>query len=207
MSESGSIVDPDGYASIRSHAATVFHLDARLPDQVFRADASDSLFCEFDSILVPEFWPAFCAAARWHGDERIELLVLEPDGEAYFVPKYGLYPAISLPVEAGEDDYWAAIGTDPPGHNYSSMALSANVVAVTGPSGKWGCWGERGYEVAVFRGFPNAATRSEWQAQFGPLLDVSDAVNSFFPWTFRRRAAPDGYVAALTANYGGGEDA
>ncbi|MEU5784695.1 hypothetical protein [Micromonospora lupini] len=190
MSEPASIVDRDGYLSIRSHAATVFRLDSRLPDQVFRADASGSLFCEFDAVLAPEFWQAFCAAARWHGDQRIELLVLEPDGDTYYAPKYGIYPAVSLSVEAGEDDYWAAVGDDPSGHRFSSIALTANVFAVTGASGKWGCWGEREYEVA------------DW-----PLLNVSDALDSFFPWTFRGRAAPDGYGAALTANYGGKEGA
>ncbi|TYB97409.1 hypothetical protein FXF53_19840 [Micromonospora sp. WP24] len=202
MLEVGSIVDRNGYMSVRSHAATVFHLDSRLPHQVFKEDASDSLFCEFDAVLAPDFWPTFCAMARWHGDQRVELLVLEPDCDTYYLPKYRMYPAISLPIEASVEDYWAAIGYEPPGESYESMAITANVIAVTGASGKWGCWGERESEVAVFRGFPDAASRSEWRAQFGPFLEVSEALDSYFPWTFRGRSAPDGYVAELTTNYG-----
>lgn len=202
MLEASSMADRNGYISLRSHASAVFHLDSRFPDQVFKQDARDSLFCEFDAVVAPDFWPTFCAMARWHGDQRVELLVLEPDCDAYYLPKYQMYPAISLSIEAGVDDYWAAIGYEPGGDAYGSMAITANVIAVTGASGRWGCWGERESEVAAFRGFPDALSRSEWRARFGPFLEVSDALESYFPWTYTGRAAPDGYVATLTANYG-----
>jgi hypothetical protein len=116
-------------------------LDARLPNQVFVEGADDSLFCEFDAVLAPDFWPALCAMARWHGDARVELLVLEP--------AWGRYPAVSLSVDADVDDYWAGIGYEPNGDIMGSIAISANVIAVTGPSGTWGWWGERDPEVAV----------------------------------------------------------
>ena len=206
MSEPSPVVDRNEYISLRTHAASVFHLDSRFPAQVFKEDASDSLFCEFDAVLTPDFWPTFCAMARWHGDQCIELLVLEPDCDSCYLPKYQMYPAVSLSIEAGVDDYWAAIGYEPPEDPYGSLAITANVIAVAGASGKWGCWGERESEVAVLRGFPDALSRSEWRAQFGPFLEVSDALESYFPWTFTGRDAPDGYVAALTANYGRRDD-
>ncbi|WP_432247483.1 hypothetical protein ACRAR1_05520 [Streptomyces sanyensis] len=199
----GSIMsDRDGYRGIRSRSAATFDLDARFPDQVFRESARDSLFCEFDVVLAPEIWPALCTMARWHGDDRIELLVLEPDSDDFYVPEGLGYPAASLPVEASEDDYWAAIGFEPDGDALGSISISANVVALTGASGKWGCWGEREPEVAVFQGFPDAAARSEWCARFGPFLDVSGALESYLPMAFGGRPVPHAYAAALTANYG-----
>ncbi|WP_030568273.1 hypothetical protein [Streptomyces aureocirculatus] len=203
------MVDRDGYADVRGRGAAAFDLRARLPglvfkspDQPFAGDAGDSLFCEFDAVLTPEFWPALRAMARWHGDPYVDLLVLEPDGAAFYVAEYGMYPAVSLSVEADADDYWAAIGYEPDGDVMGSIAISADVIAVTGPSGKWGCWGERDPEVAVFRGFPGAAEREEWRARFGPFLDVSGALESYLPVTFAGRRVPDRYAAALTANYG-----
>ncbi|WP_225732638.1 hypothetical protein [Nocardia sp. JCM 34519] len=195
-------MDHNGYLDVRSSSAVTFDLDARLPDQVFNDDLGDSLFCEFDAVLTPEFWPALCAMARWHGDGHVELLVLEPDCEMFYLSEYQMYPAISLSVEAGADDYWAAIGHEPGGDIMGSIAISANVIAVTGPSRRWGCWGERDPEVAVFRGFPNAAVRNEWRARFGPFLEVSEALESYLPLTFAGRIVPDEYAAALTANYG-----
>ncbi|MEU4686376.1 hypothetical protein [Streptomyces xinghaiensis] len=179
-----------------------FNLGARLPDQVFGEGAGGSLFCEFDVVLAPEIWPALCMMARWHGDDHIELLVLEPDCGDFYVPEGLGCPAVSLPVEASEEEYWAAIGFEPDGDALGSISISANVVAVTGASAKWGCWGERDPEVAVFRGFPDAAARNEWCSRFGPFLDVSGALESYLPMAFGGRSVPDTYVAALTANYG-----
>ncbi|WP_411144117.1 hypothetical protein [Streptomyces sp. x-80] len=203
MAEANSIViDRNDYLDVRSRGAAAFDLDARLPNQVFKEGAGDSLFCEFDAVLAPDFWSALCAMARWHGDGCVELLVLEPDCDAFYVPEYGMYPAMSLSVEADVDDYWAAIGYEPDGDIMGSIAISANVITATGPSGRWGCWGERDPEVAVFRGFPNAVARNEWCTQFGPFLDVSGALESYLPLTFAGRTVPDGYAATLTANYG-----
>lgn len=194
--------DRDEYPAIRSRTAMTFDLDARFPHQVFREGTGDSLFCEFDVALAPEIWPALCTMARWHGDDRVELLVLEPDGDDFYVHEGLGRPAVSLSVEASEDEHWAAIGFEPGGDALGSIAISANVIAITGPSAKWGCWGERDPEVAVFQGFPDEAARSEWCARFGPFLDVSGTLESYLPIAFGGRPVPDMYAAALTANYG-----
>lgn len=202
MSEIGSIVDRSGYLNVRSHSAAAFNLDARLPNQVFVEGAQDYLFCEFDAVLAPDFWPALRSMARWHGDTRVELLVLEPDCEGFYLPECGMYPAISLSVDASADDYWAAVRYEPNGDIMGSIAISANVIAVTGPSGKWGCWGERDPEVAVFHGFPNLTVRAEWHSQFGPFLEAAGALESYLPLTFAGRTVPEKYAETLTTNYG-----
>lgn len=203
MPKAGSnTLDRNGYLAVRSRSATTFTLDARLPDRVFKESGEGSLFCEFDAVLTPEFWPVLRAMARWHGDEHVELLVLEPGCDEFYLPEYRMYPAVSLSVEADADDYWAVIGHEPEGDVMGSIAISANVIAVAGPSGRWGCWGERDPEVAVFRGFPNAAVRDEWRAEFGPFQEVSGALESYLPLTFAGRTTPDAYAATLTANYG-----
>lgn len=196
------MIDRKGYLDVRSRNAVTFDLGARLPDQVFRDPAGDWLFCEFDVVLTPEMWPALCAMARWHGDEHIELLVLEPDCDGFYLHEGLGYPARSLSVEASGDDYWAAVGFEPDGDALGSITISTNVVALTGASGKWGCWGERDPEVAVFQGFPDAATRSEWCERFGPFEEVSGALESYLSLAFGGRPVPDDYAAALSANYG-----
>lgn len=113
-----------------------------------------------------------------------------------------MYPAMSLSVEAGTDDYWSGIGHEPGGDIMGSIAVSADVVAVTGGSGEWGCWGERNPEVAVFQGFPSTVARNEWRAQFGPFLEVSGALESYVYPAPAGRTVPDEYAAILTANYG-----
>ncbi|MGY1438903.1 hypothetical protein [Streptomyces reniochalinae] len=196
------VKDSEDYRKVRSRAAATFDLDARLPEKVFRRDNGESLFCEFDVVLTPEFWPALSAMAQWYGDTRVELVALEPECETFYLSDYRMYPAVSLPVEADKDEYWAAIGHEPDGDIMGSLAISANVIALTGPSGKWGCWGERDPELAVFQGFPDAAARNDWCACFGPFLDVAGALESYLPPTFANWVVPQEYAATLTANYG-----
>ncbi|WP_405680614.1 hypothetical protein OG239_05460 [Streptomyces sp. NBC_00868] len=183
-----------GGNDIHARFASVFDLDARLPGMVFRRDAGDTLFVEFDVLLTPDLWPALCTMARWHGDQHVELLVLAPDDDKYS------FPALSLSVEASVDDYWDAVGFGPDDDAGDSVTIMANVVALTGPSRKWGCWGERDPEVAVFQGFPDAAARDAWREEFGPFLEVDEALNSYLSLAFRG-AVPDWYASALTAHY------
>ncbi|MFI5532156.1 hypothetical protein ACIA8O_26845 [Kitasatospora sp. NPDC051853] len=179
---------------VRAHAAAVFDLDARLPAQVFRELADEAVFCEFDLLLTPDAWPALAALARLHGDRRIDLLVVEADGIAG--------PVRSLSVEATPDDYWAEVGFDSGREPLESITIAARTVALTGPSGRWGCWGERDPEVTVVRGFPDETARRDWRLRYGPCVDVVGALASWLPQVFRDRAVPDAYAAELTVNYG-----
>ncbi|MEU3572165.1 hypothetical protein AB0E96_27625 [Kitasatospora sp. NPDC036755] len=199
--ESGTL-GRDGCLDVPSSSASVFDLDARLPGQAFTKLTGDSLFCEFDAVLTREFWPALRAMARWHGDDRVELLVLEPGPDDLHLPERRFQPTRSLSVDADEDDYWEEIGFTSDDDFAESIAVSAKVIAVTGPSGRWGCWGERDPEVTVFRGFPDADTRNDWRERFGPFLEVSAALDSYLSLAFTGHAVPDAYAAALTANYG-----
>lgn len=180
--------------AVRGRAATVFDLDARLPARVFRELADEAVFCEFDLLLTPDAWPALAALARLHGDQQVDLLVVEADGIAG--------PALSLPVEATPDDYWAEIGFDSDREPLESITIATRTVALTGPSGRWGCWGERDPEVTVVRGFPDEAARHDWHVRYGPCVDAAGALASWLPQVFRSRPVPDAYAAELTVNYG-----
>ncbi len=93
-----------------------------------------------------------------------------------------------VPVDATPDDYWAEVGFDESGRPFlDSIHAMAQAVAVTGPSGRWGCWGERDPEVAVVRGFPDEAARQEWCARYGPGVDAAGALEFWLPRTFRGR--------------------
>lgn len=195
-------MDRAGFLAVRSTIAKVFDLDARLPGQVFAGNRDDALFCEFDVLLAPDLWPAMQTMARWHGDEQIDLLVLDPDPDEFYQCQYGMYPAASLPVDGDEDDYWNAVGFDSTPDVMGSIHFSAEVVAITGKSGKWGVWGERGPEVAVFRGFPDAASRDEWRESYGPFLDAPEALQSYISMAFQDQIVPADYAATLLGNYG-----
>ncbi|MER5931560.1 hypothetical protein [Streptomyces sp. NPDC002054] len=195
------MIDHDAYLAALSRSEAVFDSAARLPGQVFKGTWGESLFYDFDSLLAPEIWPALCEMARWHGDDRIDLVVLKPDCQTYYLNDYQVYPAVSLSVDATEDDYWEAISHEPKGDIFGSIAISANVITLTGPSGQWGCWGERDPEVSVFRGFPSPGAQNEWRERFGPFTDAQGALETSLAMVFRDNV-PTEYAERLTANYG-----
>ncbi|MFI6152872.1 hypothetical protein ACIBCA_09285 [Kitasatospora sp. NPDC051170] len=176
-----------------ARAETVFDLGARLPGEVFRELADEAVFRAFDLLLTPDAWPGLAALARLHGDRQVDLHVVE----AYGAPG----PTLSLPVDATPDDYWAAVGFDSGPAALDSITIGAEAVALTGPSARWGCWGERGPELAVLRGFPDGAARADWCTRYGPCLDAAGVLDSWLQQVYRG-PVPDAYAAGLTTNYG-----
>ncbi|WP_433382519.1 hypothetical protein [Streptosporangium sp. CA-115845] len=112
---------------------------------VFRNPAESTLFCEFDAVLSADFWPALCALAQLHGDDRIQLLVLDPDGDSYYAPEYNMYPATSIALTSSANEYWEVISEEPSGDDTGAIVFSAEAIALTGVSGEWECWGERSF--------------------------------------------------------------
>ncbi|MFI5612621.1 hypothetical protein [Amycolatopsis sp. NPDC051903] len=192
------ITDETEYLTVRARAAAVFHLDARLPAQLFTAgDAQGSLVGDVSAFWDPDFWPAFQALACYHGDRTVDFLLV--DGPAcVHLRDRGEYPALSMPVGASVDEYWDAVGFDSRGFSDAYVFL-AETVAVVGPSGRWGCWGERDHELAVYLGFPNAAARERWREEHKPFF-AEDSVAEYFSNVYRNRP-PQGIVEEPIANY------
>ncbi|MGW8562349.1 hypothetical protein ACWGLA_21415 [Streptomyces albidoflavus] len=98
--------------------------------------------------------------------------------------------------------YWAQVGFDAGREPLDLVTIAARTVASTGPSARWGCWGERDPEVAVVRGFPDEAARRKWGRGYGPCADVAGVLASWLPPVFGGRGIPEAYAAGPAAHYG-----
>ncbi len=147
--------------------------------------------------LGGHFWPVLRELARTYADDRVYLLVVAPDGDSYYAPEYGVYPAAVLSSTASEDEYWETISEEPGGDVTGALAFSAEVVAFTGDSGEWGCWAESGYEIAAVQGWP--ATLSP--LVYVPLLNAVETLEDFVSLAFYKHGVPRDFASAFLANY------
>ncbi|GAA2554874.1 hypothetical protein GCM10010435_26720 [Winogradskya consettensis] len=202
-SESGLVGDREGYRRLRAYASATFDLSTRFPDIVFRRPGPVTLFCQFDSVLGEDFWPALSELARLHDDDDddVIVIVIEPDGEDHHFPRYGWWPAFSMSTGAGIDDYSRVILEPPTGAGQASFLLSGDIVAVTGPSGKWGIWGERDAELAAVQASVASDVFQRWGEEFGPFLPAVEAVTEYLPPNFNVEVDPLAYVTTLVASY------
>lgn len=196
VNSNGLVSTRDEFEFIRSNISSVFYIDRRFPDLVFKNALPRTLFCEYEAALAPELWPMFQKLARLHGDSKINLLVVEPGYQPCHLDRYGMYPAISLSVNSSPADYWDIIGSEDRG----SIDSLADVIAITGTSGAWGCWGERSDEVLAVQGVPESISDDEWCDEFGPFLRSSEALDSYISFAFRD-GIPEWYASTFTQNY------
>lgn len=198
--ENGFTRGRDDFEAVREGVSRVFHLKRRFPEMVFRKPSSRILFCEYGAALSPELWPAFQCLARLHGDDRINLLVVEPDFQSHYLEKHGVYPGISLSVESSEDEYWNIIGHEPESGLGGAIYISADVIAITGTSGAWGCWGERNDEILAVQGISENISDEAWCDKFGPFFGASEALEKYvspaFHWNVK-----EWYSSSLISNY------
>jgi len=186
------------YERVRTLVGSVFALDLRLPDMVFRKPGLNTVFAEFEVAMSGEFWPVIQAMTRAHGDKSVHVLVLDPDPEHYYLRHYGKYEAATIGIDASEDEYWGLISDEPDGDPTGAIVFSANVVAIVGDSRKWGCWGEKGLEVMAIQGLPEK-DNSDLRI---PLLAVQDAVSTFVALSYWRTLVPPEISSNLISKYG-----
>ena len=191
------------FEEIRRTVATTFDLGARLPGMVFLAPSKFTLFCEYEALFAADFWPALTELAAVHGDPVIDLLVIEPNAASYYIPEYRIYPAFSLPVESNEDRYWDALNEEPGGDITGAVIHSANVVALSGASTRWGIWGDRHLGVAAVQGAPIADDAGSWREKYGPFLAVEDALVHYVAPNFGGQV-PEVLAEELAANFADG---
>jgi hypothetical protein len=177
---------------------SVFALDLRLPDVVFKKPGPKTLFAEFEVAMSGAFWPVIQAMARACGDESVHILVLDPEPEHYYLQHYGKYEAATIRIDASEGDYWDLISEEPSGDPTGAIVFSANVVAIVGDSGRWGCWGEKGLEVMAIQGLPEKGN-SDLHI---PLLAEEEAIDTFVALSYWRSSVPPELASALKTNYG-----
>ncbi|MCP2265156.1 hypothetical protein ACFQHV_12245 [Promicromonospora thailandica] len=148
---------------------------ARLPAWPFRSTEGQVDICEYNEFSDDEFASALKVLAHAHGDERISLVVVDPDPEEYHIRDHGHFPCFTVPTAEIEASYWDAVSFEP-NDDPGAAILYADAFAIFGDSGRWSVWGQRDWEVVVVHA--DGLTRP-WTEGADLFVSPEDAVARF----------------------------
>ena len=190
--------DRSEYDGFLSRMRQVVDPGKRLPAWPFRSVLGQVDVCEYNEFSDDDFAEALEALARAHDDDRISLVVVDPDPEEYQIRDLKHFPAFSVPTGDIGSSYWEAVSHEPQG-DPGGAVLYADAFAIFGESGSWAVWGQRDWEVVLVRA---EGTTRPWRGQTEIFVSPEVAVQRFIQpelggsrWS---REEIDGFVSRMS---------
>ena len=197
-------IDSTEWAQVEQRLRSAVSLDRRLPELVFQSSYRDFQFVEFEITMADYFWPVLRNLMRASEDERLSLVVLEPDPVHYFCAHFGRYGALRFDLRNTSDDYYDALAAEPEGSPADALLYNSRVVVWVPDSMQWAIWGERHAGVAVIaaRRELGATLRQRLEGAGAAIWSIDEALN-YVSLSFRDPNALAAYSRTFQAVYGG----
>lgn len=142
------ITDEKTFLTLREQCSRVFHIDRRLPEQVFRQGFSRYFAFEHALIMRNEFAEFLATLAQKSGDKKLNYMTIEPDPVDYYRKHSGFYGLASFSARTIVENYTKVMHR---GDNADSFrARGGDVAVLWGDSLKWGIFCDRkSWEVCL----------------------------------------------------------
>lgn len=199
------IVDPVEFSALRGTLDRAMLSSGRMPAKVFRPAYGRFQFLEFDLFDSNEFWAMLQKLMERSQDDRVNLMVLDPDPEGYFYSHFGHFAAAEFSKDVSAERYRAVLATAPKLSAADALNSNTEVLVWFPPSLRWVVWGERSPEILVLgaeKEFDGLPAQMIEEAGMCPL-SVEDALDISAP-AWHDRAARERFAHALMANYSHG---
>jgi hypothetical protein len=187
-----------GSADRHEHDESLFTLNARLPEQVFRQPAIQYRFGEFDIVFSEHFWYGLARLAEGSGDTIVHAAVIDPP-DAYY---NGLGVSTKKEISTNSlDSYLEWLHRTNQDSRVDSIAYTAEVIVFQPPSATWAIWAQRNLEVTVLAVFDEIVDRST-DAETIRWFSLSEALHHLIALRYSDQAVPTSLSATLLKNYG-----
>ncbi|MFI6425839.1 hypothetical protein [Promicromonospora sp. NPDC050880] len=163
------------YDAALADMARVVDPGVRLPAWPFRSKQGQVDICEYNEFSDDDFTKALEVLARAHGDDRISMVVVDPDPEEYHIRDHGHFPCFTVPTDDIQGSYWDAVSYEPQ-DDPGAAVLYADTFTIFGNSGRWAVWGQRDWEVAVIHA---EGTARPWREGTDIFVSPETAVSRF----------------------------
>ncbi|MGH6836364.1 MAG: hypothetical protein ACREC9_12650 [Methylocella sp.] len=194
------------FSHAKQTVESIFRVENRLPEQVFKRPYRFQLLCEFDfamSDILETLRKMRSALAR----ETVLLTVLEPDPITFFYKRYQKIYAFYFKADISEDEYYSIRWHDPktPANHPKPIQFNTEIETYIPSSLSWAMWGKRSREIAVI-GLDDPELAAFLVNENGYWMDAETALGRFAKMPFVDRKVPEDFRRALIANYGNRAD-
>ncbi len=190
------------YPKVDEIIRSVFDVERRLPDYVFKKKYKFTLLTNFNlecDIIKIIRDSHFCSVG-----EKILLSVIDPDPIAYFHKHFNKISSFCFDTTVTEKEYGAILHRSP-GNPADAIAGRADTMVWVPEHRRWAMWGEHGCEIAVI-GFDDPAQAEALLRENIYWMDAETALEDFASAPYRDHKAPEDFARALIENYGSRED-
>ncbi|MGH6839987.1 MAG: hypothetical protein ACREDT_14560 [Methylocella sp.] len=196
----------DQYSHAKQTVESVFHVESRLPKQVFKRPFRFQLLCEFD-FAMSDILETLHRMRSPLANESVLLTVLEPDPISFFYKRYQKIYAFYFKADISENEYYSIRWHEPktPANYHKPIQFNTEIETYIPSSLSWAMWGQRSREIAVI-GLDDSLLAKTLIADNGYWMDAATALCRFAKFPFIDRKVPDDFRRALIANYGSRAD-
>lgn len=191
------------FPAARQKVESVFHIERRLPEQVFKRPYRFQLLCEFD-FAMGDVLEVLRKTRSPLARETVLLSVLDPDPITFFYQKYQKIYAFNFKADISKKEYCSMRWVEPYPED-DPFPFHTEIETYIPSSLNWAMWGERSSEIAVI-GFDDPALAEALIADKGYWMDAETASNEFASMPYRDQKMPEDLRSALIANYGSRAD-
>ena len=187
------------FLAAREKVENSFHVERRLPEQLFKRLYKFQLLCEFD-FAMSDILDALRETASPLQTETVLLSVLDPAPIDYFYKHYHKVNAFYFKANISKKEYMSLRWRDP-GNQSDAIMFNSRVETYIPSSTSWAMWGERSREIAVI-GLDDPTLAAYLINENGYWMDAETASNEFASMPYPHQKMPQDFKRALIANYG-----
>jgi len=143
----------------------------QIPQQVFNDSFRYFLFITFDEIFMEVFFYHMKKYVSKIQETEFEMVVLDPDPEAYFFHHFGRYGILVIDDPDSYEDYLSDLSNPPDNFPADALIHNSNLILVTSNNGKWAVLGDREMDIGICA-FADEESMNKFKDVYGDdLLD------------------------------------
>ena len=194
------------FSHAKQNVESIFHIERRLPERVFKRPYRFQLLCEFD-FAMSDILKALHKIRSPLAGETVLLTVLDPDPVSFFYKRYQKIYAFFFKADISENEYYSIRWHYPntPANDPKPIQFDTEIETYVPSSTSWAMWGERSREIAVI-GLDDPALAAFLVNDKGYWMDAETSLRRFARMPFIDHEVPEDFRRALIANYGSRAD-